>query len=316
MSDSQITNQPSETQTGAIATTENANNLNGPFPAELTGWNWGAFLLTWLWGFGNGVRVALFGIVLNAFLAIIIGFGLIIGLFYRLATNSTTAANDGSLGYAMLVLVVTSPIIIGGLLFAVYLGRNGNQLAWTNHRFGNIEEFKLVQKNWGRIGFAFTVLSILLFVGGGYYNVIAAKNDAMSPYTGITIPKEYQPFNNVSSIKNINFKKIYASDTNSIVGDVLYADLFHDGNTEAVFEQVTPTPNRVEVNIAYITEQERQLGQMHSSNYIPTGTLSLNGATIIVTYPSITGSTGMQQTQIYYSKQQGEWIQKDFQTPQ
>ena len=33
--------------------------VNGPFPAELAGWNWGAFLLNWIWGVSNGVWISL-----------------------------------------------------------------------------------------------------------------------------------------------------------------------------------------------------------------------------------------------------------------
>jgi hypothetical protein len=28
-------------------------------PPEITGWNWGAFFLTWIWGIGNSVWIAL-----------------------------------------------------------------------------------------------------------------------------------------------------------------------------------------------------------------------------------------------------------------
>ena len=32
-------------------------------PPELMGWNWGAFLLTWIWGVGNNVWLALIALV-------------------------------------------------------------------------------------------------------------------------------------------------------------------------------------------------------------------------------------------------------------
>jgi len=37
--------------------------LNGPFPAELNGWNWGAFWMTWVWGIGNSVWIALISLI-------------------------------------------------------------------------------------------------------------------------------------------------------------------------------------------------------------------------------------------------------------
>jgi hypothetical protein len=32
-------------------------------PPELQGWNWGAFLLTWIWGIGNKVWLALLALI-------------------------------------------------------------------------------------------------------------------------------------------------------------------------------------------------------------------------------------------------------------
>ena len=32
-------------------------------PAEVRGWNWGAFLLSWVWGIGNGVWIALLALI-------------------------------------------------------------------------------------------------------------------------------------------------------------------------------------------------------------------------------------------------------------
>ena len=42
----------------------NAANNSGQgkmaaLPPELTGWNWGAFFLTWIWGIGNSTFIAL-----------------------------------------------------------------------------------------------------------------------------------------------------------------------------------------------------------------------------------------------------------------
>ena len=32
-------------------------------PAEVRGWNWGAFFLTWIWGIGNSVWIALLALI-------------------------------------------------------------------------------------------------------------------------------------------------------------------------------------------------------------------------------------------------------------
>lgn len=37
--------------------------LIASLPAELEGWNWGAFLLTWIWGVGNRVWLSLLALI-------------------------------------------------------------------------------------------------------------------------------------------------------------------------------------------------------------------------------------------------------------
>lgn len=38
-----------------------------PLPPELEGWNWGAFLLNWIWGLGNNVMIALLSLFVPFF---------------------------------------------------------------------------------------------------------------------------------------------------------------------------------------------------------------------------------------------------------
>jgi len=47
------------------STTENTSGQgsNAVVPREIQGWNWGAFLLTWIWGLGNNVLLALLTLV-------------------------------------------------------------------------------------------------------------------------------------------------------------------------------------------------------------------------------------------------------------
>ncbi len=33
-------------------------------PPEVQGWNWGAFLLSWIWGIGNNVMIALLALII------------------------------------------------------------------------------------------------------------------------------------------------------------------------------------------------------------------------------------------------------------
>lgn len=55
---------------------ESTSGVNGPFPAELAGWNWGAFFFTWIWGIGHNVWLSLlvFLPVLNVIMPFVLGF--------------------------------------------------------------------------------------------------------------------------------------------------------------------------------------------------------------------------------------------------
>jgi len=53
--DANMESVPTGVATAATATI----GVNGPFPAELNTWNWGAFFLNWIWGVGHSVWIAL-----------------------------------------------------------------------------------------------------------------------------------------------------------------------------------------------------------------------------------------------------------------
>lgn len=48
---------------------------NGPLPEELKGWNWGAFLLNWIWAIGHNVWIGLIALLgpASLIMAIILG---------------------------------------------------------------------------------------------------------------------------------------------------------------------------------------------------------------------------------------------------
>jgi membrane protein YqaA with SNARE-associated domain len=48
---------------------------NGPLPEELKGWNWGAFLLNWIWAIGHNVWLGLLCLVpyVGFVMAIVLG---------------------------------------------------------------------------------------------------------------------------------------------------------------------------------------------------------------------------------------------------
>ena len=93
-----------------------------PVPPEIKGWNWGAFLLTWIWGIGHNVWISLL-----ALLSIIPYVGW-----------------------------------IAGLIISILLGIRGNEWAWQRKKWDSIEQFKQVQRKWMWWGISAVAFYILL----------------------------------------------------------------------------------------------------------------------------------------------------------
>jgi hypothetical protein len=54
---------PSGNKTDTTIPNTSGQGLSAAVPPELQGWNWGAFLLTWVWGIGNRVWLALLALI-------------------------------------------------------------------------------------------------------------------------------------------------------------------------------------------------------------------------------------------------------------
>lgn len=101
-------------------------------PPEIRGWNWGAF--------GAGIFWTAAMKLWNWFAVL-----LVLLLF-------------GALGRAVAVLVALPIIGIN-----IYLGVNGNELAWKAPRtWQSVEQFKATQAVWAKWGFALLILGVLL----------------------------------------------------------------------------------------------------------------------------------------------------------
>ncbi|MDO8513880.1 MAG: hypothetical protein Q7S37_05240 [bacterium] len=135
--------------------TPSAGGSNRPFPPELNRWNWGAFSLTWIWSIGNRVWIGLFALIGPLSLAITVILG-IIGI------NGSVQA--WSIAYQICVILLT---LIGPmtLVVAIILGIKGNEWAWKNRKFENVEQFKAVQQSWTKWGVVVFILSIIIVVG-------------------------------------------------------------------------------------------------------------------------------------------------------
>ena len=98
---------------------ENTSGLGkkSTIPPEIKGWNWGAFLLHWIWGICNNTYIA---------------------------------------------FLTWVPIF--GYIFMFVLGAKGNQWAWENNTWRDVEHFKNTQKKWAIGGVIAYLIVILLAV--------------------------------------------------------------------------------------------------------------------------------------------------------
>jgi hypothetical protein len=106
--------------TESLPTNTSGQGKSAVVPTEIKKWNWGAFLLTWIWGLGNNTYIALVVIVVIAGACIMPG--------------------------ASLVFLVTVVIMM------FVLGAKGSEWAWRNKRWDNPEQFRTVQKRWAVVG--------------------------------------------------------------------------------------------------------------------------------------------------------------------
>ncbi len=105
-------------------------------PPQIQGWNWGAFLLNWVW--------ALFNL---------------------------------SGGKAALSILIMFFVPLGNIVWAIMLGVKGNEWAWREKRWQNLEHFRTVQRKWTVAGVIVLAASIVLGVLSAIFVlVIVAAN--------------------------------------------------------------------------------------------------------------------------------------------
>ncbi len=110
-------------------------------PEELQKFNWGAFLLVWIWGLGNKAYFTLYSLTL-----------IIIAMI-------------------PVVNLLTFPL---GLGFAIYCGMKGNEWAWAADTKKDIAHFNKIQKNWMIAGIVVAVVSILFSALMGLVSLMLA----------------------------------------------------------------------------------------------------------------------------------------------
>lgn len=131
------------------ATADAAANTSGQgrssvVPQEIRGWNWGGFFFTWIWGIGNRSWLAvLFGITSAAF---------------AFVADEYKADSWISLSFT----IITSAVI----------GIQGNQWAWQNKKWADVDHFKKVQRRWAVWG----LVTFVIFFTLGIMMVMLGDN--------------------------------------------------------------------------------------------------------------------------------------------
>jgi len=111
-------------QTNIITPYASGMGANSPVPPEIKGWNWGGFLMTWIWGIGNNVWISFI-----ALLGLIPYIGWIISLVMR-----------------------------------IILGVRGSEWAWQNKKWDSIEHFKKTQRAWLWWGLGLIIAYIIFII--------------------------------------------------------------------------------------------------------------------------------------------------------
>lgn len=121
---------------------EFCSSLNGPFPDELRGLNWGGFLMPLWWGIANG---SLLGWLVAV---IIISSNAILSILPNIYASIP--------GLSSIFLILGVELFAIGLVFLF----KGNKIAWQNRKFESISQFKKVQKKWLIAGLIINILHI------------------------------------------------------------------------------------------------------------------------------------------------------------
>ena len=102
---------------------------------QVTGWNWGAFFLNWIWAFAH--RLPGWAIVI-----LVVGFIPYVGIV--------------------------------NLGLAIYLGVKGSELAWERRPFRDLEDFQACQRVWRNWGIGVFVAGIVITVVAAVFLFAAA----------------------------------------------------------------------------------------------------------------------------------------------
>jgi hypothetical protein len=127
----EVTTQDSSHRPATEVINSSGRGKEAIVPEEIKEWNWGAFLLNGFWGLGNSTYIGLLSFVPFTWTILDISFW-----------------------------ITLIPVFV----ISVMLGFKGNEWAWRNKRWENIEHFQRVQRKWMQVGVLVIIATIVSLV--------------------------------------------------------------------------------------------------------------------------------------------------------
>ena len=126
-------------------------------PKELNAFNIGACILSLFWGYSHFPKYRIYWITLITIFCLSALFNVYVNV-----TDSTIFDNK-----SLLLLIKVIPNIIFIITSVIFLTK-GNEIAWKNRKFKNLEEFKTIQNKWLKWSLKISILLIILFMAIPY----------------------------------------------------------------------------------------------------------------------------------------------------
>ena len=122
-----------------------------------SGFNWGAFWLTWVWGVGHSIWVSL--LVIFIWMSIFFA-----GLIPTLFTAFFSAFSLSGKPLAIVGLIIYAVNLIVTLIIAFWFGKKGNLWAWDRRGSRTVAEFQARERSWSIAGWVIGLLFAISWV--------------------------------------------------------------------------------------------------------------------------------------------------------
>lgn len=178
-----------------------------------TGFNWGAFWLTWLWGIGHGIWISIL-LILLLVVTLLVQLGTAIVSLFTSSPNSESAHT--------ITWVVFGGVLIINLLVSIWFGVKGSNWAWSRRGQRDEATFAQREKTWAVAGWVIGILVILSwipFISGLTKNTTSNTNSIKcAPGVSIMVGDVEQCGTNGNRLTTTNTPKPVAASSVTTLG--------------------------------------------------------------------------------------------------